>query len=384
MQAVFINRLIILFAGLGMVISGLLWVSHSTGYALPCTGTGCDVVARSPYARFLGIPTAAYGFLYFGLLLLLALSRLQYPEQWRFYARALIGLSTLGMVAFGYLTYVQLVVLELYAKGSPCWWCLAAASSNALVWLLALIGLRAVPSEGADRWGYELLKSLMMTLLVIVAGFAFGAWQWMQVRTPDVKTADDQKLKLLYQDGQGWRKGNPKASLVIVEFSDFQCPACKQAYQVLEQQFLPKHQDKVLFIFRHYPLTEIHPMAWIGASAAEEAGAQGKFWEMYHALFQNQQEMTPLRIEQMAQKLGLDSNKVRLAMRNENIYFKKIYRDLKEGSELGVNSTPTFMVVYKGKLHTARGLGQLVATLNLPEIQAYLGEKFEPKIEAAP
>jgi transketolase len=82
--------------------------------------------------------------------------------------------------------------------------------------------------------------------------------------------------------------------------------------------------------------------------------------------------------------LGLDSNKVRLAMRNENIYFKKIYRDLKEGSELGVNSTPTFMVVYKGKLHTARGLGQLVATLNLPEIQAYLGEKFEPKIEAEP
>jgi len=383
MRALLLNRLIILFAGLGMVISGLLWVSHSTGYALPCTGVGCDVVARSPYARFLGIPTAAYGFFYFGLLLVLALSRLQYPEQWRFYAQALAGLSTLGMIAFGYLTYVQLFVLELYAKGSPCWWCLAAVSSNALVWLLALIGLRAVPTGTATRWGYELIKAVMMTLLVIVAGFAFGAWQWMQVRTPDVVNSDEQKLKLLYKDGQGWRKGNPQAPLVIVEFSDFQCPACKQAYEILEQQFLPKHKEKVLFIFRHYPLTEIHPMAWIGASAAEEAGAQGKFWEMYHALFQNQQEMTPLRIEQIAQKLGLDSQKVRLAMQKEDLYFKTIYRDLKEGSELGVNSTPTFIVVFKGKMHIARGLGQLVTTLNLPEIQAYLGEKFEPKVEDA-
>jgi len=121
MRAVVINRLIILFAGLGMVIAGLLWASHSTGYALPCTGTGCDEVARSPYARFLGIPTAAYGFFYFGLLLLLALSRLQYPEQWSLYARGLAALSTLGMLAFGYLTYLQLVKLELYAKGSPCW-----------------------------------------------------------------------------------------------------------------------------------------------------------------------------------------------------------------------------------------------------------------------
>jgi protein-disulfide isomerase/uncharacterized membrane protein len=382
MQAVWINRLIILFAGLGMVISGLLWVSHSTGYALPCTGTGCDVVARSSYARLLGIPTAAYGFLYFGLLLVLALSRLQYPEQWRFYAWALVGFSTLGMLAFAYLTYVQLFVLGLYAKGSPCWWCLAAASSNALVWLLALIGLRAVPLEGAAGWGYELLKSLMMTLLVIVAGFAFGAWQWMQIRTPGETTADAEKLKLLYQDGQGWRRGNPDAPLVLVKFSDFQCPACKQAYEVLEQQFLPKHKEKVLFIFRHYPLTNIHPMAWVAAAATEEAGAQGKFWEMYHALFQHQQELTPLNIERIAQKLGLDSNKVRLAMRNEEIYFKKIYRDLKEGSELGVNSTPTFIVVFKDKIHTARGLGQLVTLLNSPEIQAYLGEKFEPKVEA--
>lgn len=379
MRAVLINRLIILFATVGMVIAGLLWVSHSTGYALPCTGTGCDEVARSSYARLLGIPTAAYGFFYFGLLLVLALSRLQYPEQWLLYARGLALLSTLGMLAFAYLTYVQLFVMGLYAKGSPCWWCLGAASSNLLVWLLSLVGLRAAPAEAAS-WGRELLKAVMMTLLLIVAGFAFGAWQWMRITTPTVRDADSQKLKILYQDGQGWRRGDPNAALVIVEFSDFQCPACKQAYEILEQQFLPKYGHKVLFVFRHYPLVELHPMAWMAASAAEEAGAQGKFWEMYHALFKSQQEMTPRNIERIAKSLGLDSQKVSLAMQNKDIYFKKIYRDLKEGSELGVNSTPTFITVFNGKMRTARGFSALVAALNDPEIQAYLGEKFEPRV----
>ncbi|GBC93423.1 Disulfide bond formation protein D [bacterium HR15] len=379
MRAVLINRLLILFATLGMVIAGLLWVSHSTGYALPCTGTGCDEVARSPYARFLGIPTAAYGFFYFGLLVVLALSRLQYPEQWMFYARGLAMLSTLGMLAFGYLTYLQLFVLGLYQRGSPCWWCLGAASCNLLVWLLSLMGLRAQPAEGAG-WARELLKALVMTLLLIVAGFAFGAWQWMRATTPSVANADTARLKLLYQEGQGWRTGNPKAPLIIVEFSDFQCPACKQAYDILEKQFMPKYRNKVLFIFRHYPLVEVHPMAWIAASAAEEAGAQGKFWEMYHALFQSQEDMTPRQIEHLAKTLKLDAQKVYRAMQNKDIYFEKIYRDLKEGSALGVNSTPTFFVVFNGKIRTARGFGALMSALNEPEIQAYLGEKFEPKV----
>jgi uncharacterized membrane protein len=99
MNAIMLNRLIILFASLGMVISALLWISHSADFALPCTGGGCDEVARSPYSRIAGIPVAAFGFGYFGLCwLLLALSRLQYPEQWRTYGKMLTALSTLGVL----------------------------------------------------------------------------------------------------------------------------------------------------------------------------------------------------------------------------------------------------------------------------------------------
>ncbi|CUU34047.1 MAG: vitamin K epoxide reductase family protein [Armatimonadetes bacterium] len=380
MGAHMVNRLIILFSTLGLIISGLLWVSHSAGYALPCTGGGCDEVARSPYARFLGFPTAMWGFGYFGILLTLALSRLQQPEQWRLYGKLIAGLSTLGVLAFAYLTYVQLFVLNLYAKGAPCWWCLGAAVSNLLVWVFALIGLRSAP-EPASMTGRELVRALMVSMLMMVIGFGYGYWQWQRATKPTQVPYDEARLKLLYLDGQGWRKGNPNAKLVIVEFSDFQCPACRQAFELLEEQVLPELGDKALFVFRHYPLINIHPMAWVAASAAEEAGAQGKFWEMYRALFETQEGLSPNAIERLAKQLGLDAKKVRAAMDNQDIHFKKIYRDFEEGSRLGVNSTPTFIVVFENEIHVAPGMGGLVNLLNNnPKIQSYLGKKIQPKV----
>ncbi|MDW8106431.1 MAG: vitamin K epoxide reductase family protein [Armatimonadota bacterium] len=375
MSALILNRAITLLASLGMVISALLWISHSADFALPCTGGGCDEVARSPYSRVAGIPVAALGFGYFGVLLVLALSRLQYPEQWRSYSLALAALSTLGTLTFAYLTYVQLFVLNLYEKGTPCWWCLGAAGANLLLWLLALVGLRKTPGA-TSTFTRELLQSVAVSLLLVVAGLAYGGWQWRQATTAQVIETDNEKLTMLYLDGQGWRKGNENAPLVIVEFSDFQCPACRQAYEVLEGQILPQIEKKALFVFRHYPLIEIHPMAWIAAAAAEEAGTQGKFWQMYSALFESQEGLTPDTIEDIARNLGLDAKKVRKAMDNQDIYFKKIYRDFEEGSKLGVKSTPTFIVVYQGKMYFSPGMAALMKTLNeTPEIQAYLGGK---------
>jgi protein-disulfide isomerase len=377
MNAIILNRLIILFASLGMVISALLWISHSADFALPCTGGGCDEVARSPHSRIAGIPVAALGFAYFGLLVLIALSRLQYPEQWRAYGKMLAALSTLGVLAFAYFTYVQLFVLNLYAKGAPCWWCLAAAGTNLVVWLLALMGLRGA-LQATDVLTRELVQSLAVSLALVVAGLAYGGWQWNRATTAQTIQTDNEKLTMLYLDGQGWRKGNPKAPLVIVEFSDFQCPACKQAYELLETQILPQLGDKALFVFRHYPLVNIHPMAWIAASATEEAGKQGKFWEMYAKLFESQQSLTKTRILKIAEELKLDVEKVRQAMDNQDIYFKKIYRDFEEGSKLGVQSTPSFIVVYEGEMHVASGMAALVSTLNTnPKIQAYLGKQIK-------
>lgn len=377
MRVIVLNRLLILFASLGMVISALLWISHSADFALPCTGGGCDEVARSPYSRIVGIPVAAFGFGYFGILVVLALSRLQYLEQWHIYSKLLVALSTLGVLSFAYFTYVQLFILNLYAKGSPCWWCLAAAGVNLMVWLLSLLSVRGEP-HASGTLTRELVQSIALFLVLVVAGLAYGGWQWNRATTAQTLQTDNEKLTMLYLDGQGWRKGNENAPLVIVEFSDFQCPACKQAYELLESQLLPQLGDKALFVFRHYPLIQIHPMAWIAASASEEAGKQGKFWEMYAKLFESQQTLTKSRILKIAEELNLDVEKVRRAMDDQDLHFKTIYRDFEEGSKLGVSSTPSFIVVYEGEMHVAAGMAALISTLNAnPKIQAYLGKQID-------
>jgi predicted DsbA family dithiol-disulfide isomerase len=98
---------------------------------------------------------------------------------------------------------------------------------------------------------------------------------------------------------------------------------------------------------------------------------------MYAKLFESQQALTRNRILKIAEELKLDVEKVRQAVDDQDIYFKKIYRDFEEGSKLGVQSTPSFIVVYEGEMHVASGMAALVSTLNAnPKIQAYLGKQI--------
>jgi protein-disulfide isomerase len=84
-----------------------------------------------------------------------------------------------------------------------------------------------------------------------------------------------------------WVKGNKDSKVIVVEYSDFQCPACA-AYFPMVEQVMDEYKDKVAFVYRHFPLTSIHPHAEPMARAAEAAGKQGKFWEMYELIFKNQ------------------------------------------------------------------------------------------------
>lgn len=84
-------------------------------------------------------------------------------------------------------------------------------------------------------------------------------------------------------------KGNPNAEIVIVEYSDLQCPACTQ-YHELVKEVISEYEDEILFVYRHFPLKSIHPNAVYAARATEAAAKQNKFWEMLDILFANQRE----------------------------------------------------------------------------------------------
>jgi protein-disulfide isomerase len=142
--------------------------------------------------------------------------------------------------------------------------------------------------------------------------------------------------------------GKKEAKVNIVEFGDYQCPACGYANPII-QKLIKEYKDNpnVNFVFRNFPLPQ-HSHAMISAEAAEAAGAQGKFWEMNDMLYEGQKEWSgnPKALEVFigyAQKLGLDIKAFTDAI-NQNKFQETILKDRSDGQALEVNSTPTFFV----------------------------------------
>jgi len=133
--------------------------------------------------------------------------------------------------------------------------------------------------------------------------------------------------------------GNPQARVFLVEFSDFQCPACAAFAPVIEQ-LLRNNPDKLWFAYRHYPLPQ-HTLAKPAARAAEAAGLQDKYWEMHNLLFKNQKDLSPALFTQLAQSLQLDLARFTNDMASSGIQ-TKIDADVLYGDKLDLNATPTF------------------------------------------
>jgi protein-disulfide isomerase len=145
-------------------------------------------------------------------------------------------------------------------------------------------------------------------------------------------------------------KGNMNAKVTLVEYSDFQCPACA-AYAPLVAQLMKEHGDNLRLAYRHFPLPQ-HPNARVAAIAAEAAGRQGKFFEMHDMLFELQREWVSsvdpaVQFLTYAQVLGLD--KVRFSADSVSQETRaKIDADFAAGRNLGIRGTPTFFL--NGKL----------------------------------
>src|SRR3989338_5579059 len=136
-------------------------------------------------------------------------------------------------------------------------------------------------------------------------------------------------------------KGNTEALDYLVEFSDFQCPACGAFYPQVKS-LADANKDKLALSYRHFPLDQ-HPMAVPAALAAEAAAEQDKFWEMHDYIFENQSSLSEEFLLNAAEKLGLDKAKYEEAYKNKK-YQDKISADLSDGQKFGVNATPTFFL----------------------------------------
>jgi protein-disulfide isomerase len=136
--------------------------------------------------------------------------------------------------------------------------------------------------------------------------------------------------------------GPRDAPVTLVEYGDFECPYCRAAHFVMKN-VLADMGDELRFVFRHMPLTQVHPMAEMAAEASEAAGAQGRFWPYHDGLYENQDALNPALVAALAKRLGLDLDRFTDDLQGQR-FVAKIKQDFMGAVRSGAAGTPTFFI----------------------------------------
>jgi protein-disulfide isomerase len=177
-------------------------------------------------------------------------------------------------------------------------------------------------------------------------------------------------------------KTNPKAiigsspatgastqDIVLVEFSDFQCPFCARAHQTI-QQFMKAHQDQVTLVYKHFPLTQIHPEALNAAKASWAAQQQGKFWEYQNALFTQQDQLGEELYLAIAKQLNLNLDQFNRDRQSQQAQ-AAIEKDIQLAESLGISGTPFFVMngeTFSGAVELSK-MEEVLATVKASKSQ---------------
>jgi protein-disulfide isomerase len=137
-------------------------------------------------------------------------------------------------------------------------------------------------------------------------------------------------------------RGPVGAPVTLLEYGDYQCPYCAAAHPVV-RDLLSRREETVRFVFRHFPLTNVHQYAELAAETVEAAACRDRFWQMHDWLFEHQEEFNPGYVPVAAEQLGLPPDAIDREV-NEHLYLDRIQRDFAGGIRSGVNGTPTFYV----------------------------------------
>lgn len=176
------------------------------------------------------------------------------------------------------------------------------------------------------------------TVLIIGIGAYFASKSTPSQTTSGPVTETD---RLVREDDPS--TGSADAKVTVVEFGDFQCPSCGVFHPTLEALKDMYSDASVRFVYRHFPLTQIHEHAQLAAEASLEAQVQGKFWEYHDLLFENQTNLDRNALEQYAQELGLNMNEFQQAL-DEGTHKAAVTQDVSDGNAVGVRGTPTIYI----------------------------------------
>lgn len=192
------------------------------------------------------------------------------------------------------------------------------------------------------RWGCWISVAIVLILLAIVIGYFIFLVQ-QNIKDLDNDSVN-QSAVVTPETTDDPFKGDENAKVVIVEFSDFECPFCLQAFPIV-REVMSTYGDQIKFIYRDFPDTVSHPNAQKAAEAGECAHEQGKFWEMHDKMFINinYSGLSVPALKQYAQEIRLDTESFNKCL-DEGRYEYEVLQDIADGYLLGVDATPTFFI----------------------------------------
>ncbi|MDX2239945.1 MAG: thioredoxin domain-containing protein [Leptolyngbyaceae cyanobacterium bins.302] len=211
-----------------------------------------------------------------------------------------------------------------------------------------VVGSRWLPEHaGAAEVSPQLKEQVLQIIrenpeVILEAVQAYQQQQRRQEQQARQSVLNQAKANPTAVIGASPTKGAKNGKVVLVEFSDFQCPYCARANTTLKQ-FMEKHGSSVTLVYKHLPLTSIHPEALPAAKAAWAAKQQGKFWEFHDALFNNQKQLGETLYQETAKSLGLDVQKFDRD-RASQAANTEIQQDLAMAEALGIDGTPFFLM----------------------------------------
>lgn len=312
----------------------------------------CDTVARSSYAIFMGVPTAVWGILGYLLAMVVAMwGRLAHSP------RIPTGIALwLGLIFTG--TSLVLGSISFLYVSSMCVLCLGTYVVNFLILITTFRIAR--PIHRSLGIPFQTIRQRPVASLAIAAFLAVTfattiVWfpkYW--VSYPEAKTGHLPNLPQGKEQGGGHYQGAEKPTLTVTEFSDYECPYCQQAHQIL-RDLLDQFPTRLRLVHRHFPLdqscnasiqTPMHESACYAAMLAECAGKQKRFWEANDFLFEQARNLKSLSSREFSKRLGLDAEKIEQCLKEDGP--RAVAQDVNEGQRYQLKGTPTFII--EGKI----------------------------------
>jgi protein-disulfide isomerase len=179
-------------------------------------------------------------------------------------------------------------------------------------------------------------------------------------------------------------KGDAAAPLVLVEYTDYQCPFCGRHFANTVPSLASEYVDagKLRYVLRDMPLESIHPQAFKAAEAARCAGDQGRYWEMHDALFQNQRALGELQLKHYAKGLGLDMATFEACL-DDGRHGDAVRADIAEAQSAGISGTPTFFLAVEGEDGKLKTLQKIRGAQPYAAFKSAIDAALEQQAEAA-